>query len=285
MDLVDLIVANDGMLHRRVADRHGFTSARIRADILAGRVVPVRRLWLTLPGLEADPRRAAAEAGGRVGCVSAAAVRGWWIPDGASARRHLVFAPHAAAPPDEPGVVLHWTRPIVPVPRHELVESVEDALDHVASCFPPHQAVIVWESAARLENLDPAALRRVHWRSPNARALAAEVTGLSDSGLETILTRGLGHLGCRLTPQALIAGHRVDLLIGDRLVVQADGHGFHSSSADRTRDLRHDHELSLRGYTVLRFTYAQIVHDWPATRRVIERAIASGAHHAQAIVS
>lgn len=285
MDLVDLIAANDGMLHRRVADRHGFSSARIRPDIVAGKVVPVRRLWLTLPGLEPDPRRAAAEAGGRVACVSAAAVRGWWIPDGASAGRHLALAPHAASPLEDPGTVLHWTKPIVPVPRHELVESVEDALDHVASCLPPHQAVIVWESAARLENLDPVALRRVRWRSPHARRLADEVTGLSDSGLETILTRGLGHLGCRLTPQALIAGHRVDLLIGDRLVVQADGHSFHSSPADRTRDLRHDHELSLRGYTVLRFTYAQIVHEWPATRRVIERAIATGAHRARSQVN
>ena len=37
-------------------------------------------------------------------------------------------------------------------------------------------------------------------------------------------------------------------------------------------------ELSLRGYTVLRFTYAQVVHDWPAVERAIARAIAAGAH-------
>jgi very-short-patch-repair endonuclease len=45
--------------------------------------------------------------------------------------------------------------------------------------------------------------------------------------------------GPAVRQQAKIAGCVVDLLIGERLVVQLDGDEFHSTSADRTRDLAH----------------------------------------------
>lgn len=32
------------------------------------------------------------------------------------------------------------------------------------------------------------------------------------------------------------------------------------------------------GYTVLRFTYSQVMHDWPMVERTIARAIATGKH-------
>ena len=78
--------------------------------------------------------------------------------------------------------------------------------------------------------------------------------------------------------QVVIAGRPVDVLIGDRLVVQLDGFEYHSKPADRRRDLEHDAELVLRGYVVLRFSYAQVLHDWPAVERTVARAIAAGAH-------
>jgi very-short-patch-repair endonuclease len=67
-------------------------------------------------------------------------------------------------------------------------------------------------------------------------------------------------------------------LVGERLVVQIDGFEHHSSSAQRTKDVRFDAELVLAGFTVLRFTYAQVVHDWDHVERTVARAIAAGAH-------
>ena len=86
--------------------------------------------------------------------------------------------------------------------------------------------------------------------------------------------------GLPIRQQIHLAGRPVDVLIGERLVVQIDGYAFHSSSAQRTRDVAHDAELRLRGYEVLRFTYAQVIHDWPSVERAISRAIAAGAHRA-----
>ncbi|GAA3632816.1 hypothetical protein GCM10022200_14760 [Microbacterium awajiense] len=53
---------------------------------------------------------------------------------------------------------------------------------------------------------------------------------------------------------------------------------FHSSSAQRGADIAHDAELRLRGYTVLRFSYHQVVRDRPGVERVIRRAVAAGLH-------
>ena len=44
------------------------------------------------------------------------------------------------------------------------------------------------------------------------------------------------------------------------------------------KDIAHDAELALRGYTVMRLSYAQIVHDWPAVERSIRRALAARLH-------
>ncbi|GAA2900711.1 hypothetical protein GCM10010455_25760 [Microbacterium esteraromaticum] len=75
-----------------------------------------------------------------------------------------------------------------------------------------------------------------------------------------------------------LAGHPVDFLIGTHLVVQVDGWSFHSSSADRTRDLAHDAELRLRGYTVFRYSYSQIIYDWNHVERTLAAAISRGLH-------
>ena len=77
--------------------------------------------------------------------------------------------------------------------------------------------------------------------------------------------------------QVKLAGRFVDIVVGDRLVLQIDGYEFHTS-AQRSSDIAHDAELRLRGYTVLRLSYAQIVHDWDAVAAVIRRAIAAGLH-------
>ena len=70
---------------------------------------------------------------------------------------------------------------------------------------------------------------------------------------------------------------RVDLLIGDRLVIELDGRAFHSGE-DFERDRRQDLELALRGYVVIRLSYRMVVHDWDATHRAVVEVVARGLH-------
>jgi hypothetical protein len=39
--------------------------------------------------------------------------------------------------------------------------------------------------------------------------------------------------------------------------------------------------LRLRGYTALRFGYAQVIYDWPTVERTVARAVAAGLHLAR----
>ncbi|MFJ6653065.1 endonuclease domain-containing protein [Microbacterium sp. NPDC091313] len=277
-DLLTWLRDRGGIVRRQIAVQAGHTPAAIRRWTTAGLVRSIRRTWLALPALD-DDRVRAAQAGGRVACVSLARARGWWIPEDADDALHISISPHGRSDGliDFDGVA-HWSAPITAADPSFPVESPEDALDHIANCLAPEHAQAVWDSAVKRERLDAAALRRVEWRTPAARDCAERATGLADSGLESIFVFRFSSWGVPFRQQVVIAGRPVDTLIGEWLVVQVDGHAFHSSSADRTRDSAHDAELRLRGYTVLRFTYAQVLHDWPAVARTLSRVLATGAH-------
>jgi len=283
MDIGEWVSARGGIVHRADVLEHGVSARALRAAIDGGTLQRVRRFWVATA--DAPPLLVtAALATARLACASAAAHRGWWMPPHTADRVHLYLAPTAHAPrspQDASGPVRHWSSPIVPVGPRALVESVPDTLEHIASCLPREDALVLWEDAARAERIDPLALRRVRWRSARARELAQIVTGQMGPGLETIFVSRLARGGVAVRVQVPLAGHDVDVLIGERLVAQLDGFRYHSSSADRTRDIAHDRELIALGYTVLRFSYVEVLHRWQSVERAVLRAIAQGDHLAR----
>ncbi|APZ35696.1 hypothetical protein BOH66_02230 [Microbacterium aurum] len=74
-------------------------------------------------------------------------------------------------------------------------------------------------------------------------------------------------------------GHRVDLLIGARLVLQIDG-GTHVGR-QREEDVAHDAALMLRGYYVICVGYTQVIERWEEVQERIMRAVAQGLHLAR----
>jgi very-short-patch-repair endonuclease len=275
MDLMMWLRARGGIGHRDDASDAGFTPPRVRAEIRSGSVRRVRSKWIALPDAPAELVRAA-EAGGAVTCVSLARRREWWVPPEADGLLHLQLPGHASIRDD--GLQAHWAKPLGPPRPRELEVCVEDALAHAAQCFALDQATAIWESAIRQDAISLDSLRQVCWRSTAARRVAEHVRDDTGSSLETIFHVRLSGWGVRLRFQVHLAGHDVDFLIGTHLVIQIDGWAYHSSSADRTRDIAHDAELRLRGYTVLRFSYAQIMYDWPGVERILIAAISRGAH-------
>lgn len=283
MGIRELVEAGGGIVHRQAVLDVGIRPATLRAAISAGEVRRVRRYWVATSAAP-DALVHAAEVSARLACASAAQHRGWWMPPGTTGRQHLHVRAHAHRPPPSGDIappVFHWDAPMVPAHPHALVESVPDALAHIAGCLSYEDALVVWESAVRLERLPLAVLQRYRWKTPAARRLVGDLTGLSDSGIETLFVSRIRAFGLPVRQQVLLLGHRVDGLIGDRLVTQLDGYAFHSAAADRGRDLHHDRELIAHGYTVLRFTYAEVVHQWPRVEAAILRAIAQCLHLAR----
>lgn len=251
----------------------GYSRHRIAHAVDLGLVSRVRRGWIAVPGADSD-LVAAARYGVVVSCVTAAARLGLWVT-------HTPETPHAAYPGRgrvaQSAAVVHWQRPIVPRHPDVLEDPVENVLMTVASCLPFEEARAIWESALNKGLVDLATLKRMPWTGA-ARRLVDEATPWADSGLETIFVVRLRWLRLPIRVQVWIAEHRVDVLIGDRLVVQIDG--GHHVDARRTSDIRHDAELLLLGYHVIRVGYEQIVHRWPEVQDRILHAVAQGLHRA-----
>jgi very-short-patch-repair endonuclease len=273
----DWLRARGGVAHSSALHDAGFSTHRIAGAVAAGSVVRVRRSWLTIP--EADAAViAAAEVGGRLTCVSAAARRGLWVPR-APSLPHVAVAHSSSARADD-GIRLHRARAPVPLHRTDPHEHVLNVMFHVARCLPRGDALAVWESALRTGAVDAEVLARVQWRSTRAAELAEVSGSLSDSGIETAFAALMRSIGIAVRQQVWIDGHPLDGLIGARLAVQLDGFAHHQGR-DRRRDLRADARLVLRGYTVLRFDYQQVLFDAGYVRETVLLAIAQGLHRAR----
>jgi very-short-patch-repair endonuclease len=215
----------------------------------------------------------------RLACVSAAIELGLEVlrpPE----QLHLWAPPSAHV---ECGDDVLWHRTISRAPiLHRRVEPLPSVLSHVAGCLPHAEALVVWESAVRRGIVTPGGIRRIAWHHPSARELSKEVTGLSDSLIETLAVDALRHAGIAVRQQVNLLGHRVDALVGDRLVLQFDGHAFHAGPGERRRDAEHDARLMFDGFSVLRFTYAHVVGDIDFVVRTVAQAMEQGRRLADA---
>lgn len=274
MDIVALVTALGGVAHRSDLTAAGLTQYRIVEAIKAGAVHAIARSWVAIE--DADHIAVlAAQLGGRIACTSAARALGLWtLADGTP---HIWVPPRSRHPRIE-GVRLHRSMPLAPARRHGGAESLIDVLSHVAVCLPFEAAIATWESAIRKGLVLPAALGAVPWRSVAAQTLSVAAGALADSGLESIVADRLRRMGLTVRQQVRLLGHPVDILLGERLVIQIDGFSFHSRSSDRDRDNRHDARLRAAGFRVIRIGYTEIVAGWAAIEADIVLAIAQRAH-------
>lgn len=274
MDVVRALTARNGIARVVTMRRAGVTEHALRQAVRAGAAVSVCRGWVGLPG--ADPMLvAAAKRGVVLSCVTVAARKDLWVT--AVSRPHLAAPPKSGHAKDARGVV-HWSRPIFPRDPDLLEDSIENALVLVARCQPYEDALATWESAMRAGAVDPDVLERAPL-PPAARRLLGDARPFADAGTETIFRTRMAWLDLPITPQVWIIGHRVDFLIGERLVVQIDG--GHHVGTQRTSDIAHDVELMLRGYHVIRIGYDQLMNHWADVQSLILAAIAQRLHLAR----
>lgn len=274
MDVIRALTATQGIARVGTLRRRGVSEHALRRAVREGTVLSVCRGWVGLPG--ADPMLvAAAKRGVVLSCITLAARKGLWVSSASD--------PHMAAPANSGHAnairgVVHWNRPVFPRDPDVLEDSIENALILVARCQPYEDALATWESAMRMRAVDADALERTPL-PPAARRLLVDARPFADAGTETIFRTRLGWLDLPITPQVWIIGHRVDFLIGERLVVQIDG--GHHVGAQRTSDIAHDAELMLRGYHVIRIGYDQLMNHWASVQGMILAAVAQRLHVAR----
>lgn len=275
MERVTAVLAEtDGVArYARLRDR-GVSRVDLERALRTGAIRRVKRGWFA--GVDADRMLVSAARHGVVlSCLTQAQRLGLWV-HAPTEKPHLAASPGSAGgKPDS--VHVHWARPVVPRHPDALVDPVENVLALVAECEPFEQALATWESALNTGLVTLPALREFPWK-PAARRILAHAQPYADAGLETYLRSRLRWLGKPLYFQTWVAGHRVDLLIGARLIVQIDG-GTHVG-AQRAKDIRHDAQLRLMGYHVIRVGYWQVIEEWEVVQDLIMRAVAQGLHAA-----
>lgn len=263
--------ANGGVVRTRNLIRAGHSRHSIDQAVARGNLVRVRKGWVALPGTDAY-LVAAARAGVVVSCITQARRLGLWVLH--EDRPHVAAPAHSGCVTPR-GATVHWTKPLVPRHPDALVDPIENVLALAAVCQPFEAALAVWESALRQGLVEKNTLERMSL-PPAARNVLASAFPFSDSGLESFVVPRLKWLKLSLVPQVWISGHRVDFLIGERLVLQIDG--GHHVGEQRESDIEHDAQLMLLGYHVIRVGYRQVVERWSSVHDLIVRAVAQGLH-------
>lgn len=262
----------------------GVTTREISRASEAGEILRVRRGVYAIPGTDIEMLHAA-EHGGVPSCTAAGRMLGLWILRD-SAGLHLWHG-HAGNPRNcsRRGCEIrpHWDDGDSVLGR---LPPLRNVLAQIAECAGEEVFFASLESALRQSLLRSQDLR---WL---ARRLPADLLWLlsfarsdADSGLESLLRLRLHKLGIDVRTQVLIDGvGEVDFVIGDRLIVEADGKENHDDvSADRGfsrrhKDLQRDARAAALGYETLRFDYAMLVYHWPVVVAAIQARIAAGAH-------
>ncbi|MHB1009402.1 MAG: endonuclease domain-containing protein [Propionibacteriaceae bacterium] len=243
----------------------GWTRHAIREAIARGSLRRLSRGWYDAGGCSGDELAAAAR-GGRIGCLTALRDHGVWVPP--------TTHPHLITP--------RWQRAGVtgihhPLPRGRLWEreairyDVVECLSQVLRHHDVETSLIVLESACHLRLVSEATVSELIAERPKpVTEQLARFDARSESGTETRVRLFLARLGYRVRPQVRILGvGRVDLLVGESLIVECDSHAHHTGEAhyrgDRSRDL---HAAAL-GYRVVRLTWEQVFLTWTDTQALL----------------
>lgn len=258
-----------GVVRGTLLQKYGITR-RMRAD-----EVRVGALQRVRPGVFAVPEAnvhlvEAARHGGALTCAHALRLHGvWCLYDEGPV--HVWLGGRGRAHHDECECVGHYDagRAGVGLAPHE------EVLVHVYRCGGDEAFFAALESSLTQRLISEAARRRIRSRLPaRAHWLVDLARSDADSGLESLLRLRLHVHGIRLDCQVTIPTvGRVDFVVDDRVILEADGKGNHAGSAHRHRDLVRDAAASALGYETLRFDYAQIVHAWPTVEAAVIAAV------------
>ncbi|MGL5928225.1 MAG: DUF559 domain-containing protein [Dermatophilaceae bacterium] len=241
---------------------------------VAGVIERVRRGRYQLPDAAAHLSAARASAG-TLSHLSAAVHYGWKV----------------ATPPTEPSVTVRRKRRLeagrragMEVHWSDLHSSDHDGavttpLRTVLDCarvlsFP--EALAVADSALRCQAVSVTELRAAagHLRgagSGAARQVAGHADGRAANPMESVLRALTIEEGYTLTPQLTIAEPGV-FVVADlgseelQLIVEADGFEHHGTRRGLRKDCRRHTELAVFGWTSLRFSYEDVMHEQQWTR-------------------
>ena len=281
----------DRVLNTRQLKAAGWSKWQIERAVAAGELKRVRPGWFS--GLIPDAAVVAAvQAGGCVSCFSALQLLGVWVPEGK--RRHVRLPEHrrppvrkakaAAGAPDGTAARQRSRGSCRPFGVEPAVTSAIDGLEPAFRCAlrcgSREDVVVVADSILHSQLATREELEEWAKDAPRAvRALLDVADGKAESGSESMVRWRLRAL--RLSPRIqvrVMRGVRVDVLVGERLIIEIDSRAHHTSVEAYESDRRRDRRLLARGFLVLRLSYRQIHDEWPEIEQAILQIVRRGDH-------
>ena len=237
-----------GVLSYRDLDPAGIPRNAVSAAIEQGAVQRIRRGWFATPDASRLTSYVQVASAARSRPHPQCAFAGAWMLEDPLLHVRVPSSTGRLRNPDASGepldrtarrVCVHYrTRPIVPGARDPLSLAIAEML----ACADERSVIIAIDSAVSPHGLITAeglAEARA-FALPSKRSVFDRVHVGSESGIETMVRLLLRAHGILHRTQVHITrvGY-VDLLVGDRLVIEVDGEGFHTGpefEADRRRD-------------------------------------------------
>jgi len=244
---------------------YGWTRHAVRTAVEKGTLRRLARGWYDAGGCSSDDLAALA-LGGRIGCLTGLRDHGVWVPP---TQHPHVITPRWVSPGST--VVSHplpriasWAPTSV---RYDVVECLRQVLRH----HDVETSLIVLESACNLRLVSSQTVAGLIAECPERTAeLLARFDPRAESGSETRVRLFLVRLGYRVRPQLYVRGvGRVDLLVGESLIIECDSHAHHTAEANYRIDRSRDLNAAAGGYRVVRLSWEQIFLTWPSTQGLL----------------
>lgn len=285
MELITDVMRLGGTARTSELLQLGHTSHALTSAVRAGDLIRIRKGHYGLPAEAAA--HAAYRAGGHLAGLSALRARGVWVPRGQHPLE-IAVRPNTSRlhRPDDASLLMnpaealvHWDAPAV-VRSTPFAESAELAIRRLIGRVAPDDLFAIVESALRLRQLSG---RRADVlldelaRSVDPRFRQAG--RLSGSGGESKVVFWLLGTDLDFEQQVEIADvGRVDVLLGERQIVEVDGEQHHVGMERFEADRRRQMMASIRGYRTLRVSVRQVEREFPLVAAAILATVERGDH-------
>lgn len=262
-----------GIARTRDLKEQGIDGNLIARAVASGTLERLRPGWYATVGADESVKRAV-RSGGALTCASAIAFHGGW--DVTAGVLH-VRRDHNRTMPLPAGLKrCHALSSRFEVAPAQAVDDLATALSAAWRCLDREDLIVVCDSLVHRKICTVGDIRSA-WGWVRGREDRLALIDAAESGTETMVRLRLRAKGVQLKPQVwLRKDTRVDFLVGERLVIEVDSREHHTGEERYQADRRRDLELRSMGYIVVRLTYQQVVHDWPATEQALLAMIRRG---------
>ena len=141
-------------------------------------------------------------------------------------------------------------------------------------CLEADAAVVALDSAMNRRLISPLEVEAICMRSSRGRLLFGRAR--LRERVRNRDTRSPAIAPPKHRPAYPSAGRRdrrVDLIVGDRLVLELDGQAWHDRPGDFENDRSRDRALVAAGYLVLRASYRQVMTEWSMIEEQVLRIV------------